>query len=151
MEIHLSDWRFSKPFEEDDVSLFYGSFSLCAIIYKKRHKLPNKGNKGFLKGLCWNRPRTTVWRRMNIHTDITPQRRSDLLYSQKWNCAASFPISQDLSIYVFAAAKEMDQSLEYINRSQRHECRNLERGRAVSCLGIFVLNFQYSVFAVYHL
>jgi hypothetical protein len=28
------------------------------------------------------------------------------------------------------------------------ECRNWERGRAVSFLGIFVSNFRYSVFAV---
>ncbi len=32
-----------------------------------------------------------------------------------------------------------------INRSQIHECRNWERGRAVSFLGIFVSNFQYGV------
>jgi hypothetical protein len=37
----------------------------------------------------------------------------------------------------------------YVNRSQIHECGNWERGRAVSFLGIFVLNFRYSVFAVY--
>ncbi len=41
------------------------------------------------------------------------------MYSQKWNCAASFPI----------------------NRSQTHKCENWERGRAVSFLGIFVSNF----------
>ncbi len=28
-----------------------------------------------------------------------------------------------------------------VNRSQKHECRNWDRGRAVSFLGIFVLNF----------
>ncbi len=36
----------------------------------------------------------------------------------------------------------------YIYRSQIHECRYWERGPAVSFLGIFVSNFQYSVFAV---
>jgi hypothetical protein len=36
-----------------------------------------------------------------------------------------------------------------VNPSQIHECRNWERGSAVSFLGIFVSNFQYSVFAVY--
>ncbi len=36
----------------------------------------------------------------------------------------------------------------YKNRSQTHECRNWERGRTVSFLGIFVSNFRYSVFAV---
>jgi hypothetical protein len=36
----------------------------------------------------------------------------------------------------------------YRNRSQKHECRNWDRGRAVSFLGIFVSHFRYSVFAV---
>jgi len=35
-------------------------------------------------------------------------------------------------------------SREYRNRSQIHECRNWEQGRAVSFLG-FVSNFQYNV------
>jgi hypothetical protein len=37
------------------------------------------------------------------------------------------------------------------NRSQIHECRNWERGRAVSFLGLFVSNFRYSVFAVQYI
>ncbi len=41
-----------------------------------------------------------------------------------------------------------DQSWEFINRSQIHEYRNWERGRAVSFLGIFVSNFRYNAFAV---
>ncbi len=41
-----------------------------------------------------------------------------------------------------------DRSWEYINRSQIHECRNWEQGRAVSFLGIFVSNFRHSAFAV---
>jgi hypothetical protein len=36
-----------------------------------------------------------------------------------------------------------------LNRSQIHECRNWERGRAVSFLGIIDSNFRYRVFAVY--
>jgi len=36
-----------------------------------------------------------------------------------------------------------------INSSQIHECRDWERGRAVSFLEIFVSNFRYSAFAVY--
>ena len=94
------------------------------------------------------------------------------MYSQKWNCAASlFPkrnynvlspnsythISvRDLYIFprigsvYFAAAQYVDRSCEYINRSQTHECRNWERGRAVSFLGIFVSTIGYSVFAVWN-
>ncbi len=78
------------------------------------------------------------------------------MYSQKWNCSASlfpkqiimlclpistficerFIYSQDQSAY-FAAAK-------YLNSSQIHECRNLERGRADSFLEINKSVFLYS-------
>ncbi len=37
---------------------------------------------------------------------------------------------------------------EYMNRSQKHECRNWDCSRAVPFLGIFVSNFRYSVFEV---
>jgi hypothetical protein len=56
-----------------------------------------------------------------------------------------FIYSQDRSAY-FAAAKEADQSWEYINcyHSQVHICRNWERGRTVSFLGLHKLDFRYS-------
>ncbi len=47
-------------------------------------------------------------------------------------------IPRDRSAY-FAAAKQADQSSDYINRSQ-----NWERGHAVSFLGIHKCDFQYS-------
>ncbi len=49
-----------------------------------------------------------------------------------------FIYSQDLSAY-FAA----DQSWEYMNHSQIHECRNWERGWAVFFLGIHKSYFRY--------
>ncbi len=73
-------------------------------------------------------------------------------YSQKWNCAASFPIYTFIYSHnrstCFGCIAFADRSWEYMNRSQRHECRNWERGRAVSFLEIFVSNFRYSAFAV---
>jgi hypothetical protein len=39
--------------------------------------------------------------------------------------------------------------IHYINRSQKHECRKWDWGRAVSFLGIVVSNFRYTVFAVW--
>ncbi len=38
----------------------------------------------------------------------------------------------------FPAAEEADRSEEYINRSQKHECRSWDCSRAVPFLGIFV-------------
>ncbi len=56
---------------------------------------------------------------------------------------SQFPFMYLWAIFIFPG------SWEYINCSEIHECRNWERGRAVSFLGIFVSNFRYSVFAVY--
>jgi hypothetical protein len=79
-------------------------------------------------------------------------------YSQKWNCAASFPTSAFMylwAIYIFPQWVRLlcwlafaDRSWEYTNHSQIHECRNWEPGCAVSYLGILVSNFRYSAFAV---
>jgi hypothetical protein len=49
------------------------------------------------------------------------------------------------SVCLFAAANYVDQSWEYINRSQTHECRNWDCGRAIPFLGIHKLDFPYSV------
>ncbi len=45
----------------------------------------------------------------------------------------------------FSAAEYADRSGEYINRTQKHVCRNW----AVPFLGIHVSNFRYSIFAVW--
>jgi hypothetical protein len=39
------------------------------------------------------------------------------------------------------------QKNRWTDRSQIHECRDWERGRVVSILGIFVSKFRYSAFA----
>jgi hypothetical protein len=39
----------------------------------------------------------------------------------------------------------VDRSWEYINRSQAHECRNWDKGRAISFLGIHKWDFRCSV------
>ena len=49
------------------------------------------------------------------------------------------------SVRLFFCIAVADRSWEYINRSQIHECRNREQGRAVSFLEIFVSNFRCSV------
>ncbi len=92
------------------------------------------------------------------------------MYFQKWNCAASlFPkqnynvlspnsyinISvRDLYIFpgsvgLFAAAKYVDRSWVYINRSQTHECRNWDWGRTIPREGIH--KWDLCPFAVYYL
>jgi len=80
-------------------------------------------------------------------------------YSQNCTCAASIPISTfmclwaicifPLPVRLFCCIAFADRSWEYINRSQIHESRNWERGRAVSFLRIFVTNLQ--IFGVVHL
>ncbi len=52
------------------------------------------------------------------------------------------------SVHLFGCIAFAGQSWGYINRSQIHECRNWEQSRPVSFLGIFVLNFWDSAFAV---
>jgi hypothetical protein len=54
------------------------------------------------------------------------------------------------SVHLFSCSRIYctDRSWEYINRSQKHECRTCDCGSAVPFLGIFVSNFQFCVFAV---
>ncbi len=53
-----------------------------------------------------------------------------------------FIYSQD-----FAAAKEADRSLKYLNHLQIEECTNWERGHSVSFLGMHYSDIWYSVAA----
>ncbi len=85
-----------------------------------------------------------------------------LMYFQKWNCATSFSTSTFMylwAIYIYIPMlllsppiflqqnRRTNRGNIHINSSQM-ECRNWERGRAVSFLGVFFSHFQYSVFAV---
>ncbi len=47
---------------------------------------------------------------------------------------------------IFPAAEYADRLWEYTIRTQKHECRIWDCGRAVPVLGIYVSNFLYSVF-----
>ncbi len=80
--------------------------------------------------------------------------------SQKRNCTDSVPISTFMylwaiyiflrSVYLFSCSTIGTPIVEiYVNRSQKHERRNWDWGRAVSILGIFVSNVRYTVFAVH--
>jgi hypothetical protein len=79
------------------------------------------------------------------------------MYSQEWICVCSLVISKqnynvlsprfiyfrDRSVY-FAASKYVDQSWEYINRSQTHEWRIWDLGRASPFPGIHKFDVRYS-------
>ncbi len=70
----------------------------------------------------------------------------------QYNCDR-FIYFQDRSDY-FAAAKYGDRSWEYTNCSQKHECGNWDRGRAIPGKGIHKWDFHcsavyYDVFVLY--
>jgi hypothetical protein len=60
-----------------------------------------------------------------------------VMYSQKWNCAASFPISTFTSLWVMHIFPPPVR----LFLLQKHECRNWKRGHAVLFLEIFVSIF----------
>jgi hypothetical protein len=85
----------------------------------------------------------------------------EFTYSQKRNCAALVPISTFMclrAIYIFARSVHLFscsrigrsiRGIQYIDGSQKHECRNWDCCRTFPFRGIFVLHFRYCVFAVF--
>jgi hypothetical protein len=55
------------------------------------------------------------------------------------------------NFHIYVSVSRIGRSIVgiYINRPQTHECRNWDCGCAIPCLGVFVSNFRYCVFAVY--
>ncbi len=92
----------------------------------------------------WPRPPTGDWNGSCLYFFLhckEPIPKIQNKYSQKRNCAATVPISTFIclwAIYIFpplicltCCRKYVDQSCEYINRSQTHECGNWDWGRAI--------------------
>ncbi len=66
-------------------------------------------------------------------------------------CVCEWSIYSHILPTSFPAAEYADRSEEYINRSQKHECRNCDCSRAIPFLGIFISDFLYCVFTPYSL
>ncbi len=66
------------------------------------------------------------------------------MYSQNWNCEASFPVPTFMYLWVTYIIPRIGLPILLLV----HECRNWKRGRAVSFLGIFVSIFPHRFFAV---
>ncbi len=98
----------------------------------------------FFVGLLYLSYRTAKTQYWKFETDITrkgiAQPQSQFPHS---SVCEQFIYSHDLSAYS-AAGKYVDRTWEYINRSQTHECRNWDWGRANSFLGIYKWDFRCS-------
>jgi hypothetical protein len=95
----------------------------------------------------------------SLELAIALQRNLDLSIPRKGTARpqTQFPhscVCSDLYIHTIGppiylhAAEYADQWWEYINRTQKHECKNRDCGRGVPFMGIYVYNFRYSIFAV---
>ncbi len=105
-------------------------------------------NAHFIKHCLINRHSFT---RIYLFLVTALQRNSDLCIPRKGtvrpqsqfphSCVCErFIYSHGWSTY-FPAAEEADRSWEYINRTQKHDCRNWDCGHVVPFLGLYVSNF----------
>ncbi len=102
----------------------------------------------------------TVWGAMTKAAGHTAT-KIPFMYSQKRNCAPQSNVHIHVSVsdsYIFPGSVHIFScsrigrrivGIQYINRSQTHECGNFDWGRAIPFLWIFVSNFRYCVFAVH--
>ncbi len=98
-----------------------------------------------LRLTCTERSRPTLQRNFTLCIPKKGTARPLSQFPHSWFCGRSI-YSHNRPTYFPAA--EADRSEEYINRSQKHECRSWDCSRAIPFLGIFVSNFPYCVFAV---
>jgi hypothetical protein len=86
------------------------------------------------------------WKGISIYVFIEKELRG---LSPKFlhSCVCErFIYSQDRSTY-FSAAEYADRPRDYLNRTQKYECRICDR--AVPFLEIYVSNFRYNIFTVW--
>ncbi len=116
-----------------------------------------------LRSLIFGRFSTGVCMHCKWRVGIQYQVWFSFMYSQKWNCYFQnrimmfcLPVPTLIylweiyifpgSVHLFCYGKYVDQSWEYINRSQTHECGNWDWGRAIPRKGIHKCDFPCSVY-----
>ncbi len=91
-----------------------------------------------------------------VPIDVFPETKLHGLVISKTELDSIFTFMYLWAIYIFPESvclfccsqiNRLVLGIQYINRSQVHECRNWERGCAVSFLGIPKSDFQYSALA----
>jgi hypothetical protein len=88
-------------------------------------------------------PEPTLQRNFDLYIPRKETARPEFLFQHSCVCER-FIYPHDRSTY-FSAAEYADRSWEYINCTQKHECRNRDCGRAVPVLGILVYVSNFAV------
>jgi hypothetical protein len=146
------------PPEQDSLLKTTSKFSCFFGMFWQASQFGRSGYPFFTVYLSWTRHFSfltfdKISTAMKIPSRYSQKRKlrsvSPNFYIHLDSCVCErFIYSHDV-LPISAAGKYVDRSWEYINRSQTHECRNWDWGRAIPFLGIVVSNFRYCFFVFF--